>query len=80
MHAQNDPCHLDPVGECQFVICPGISPKSLAIFLTDTFNIRSNYTNAIVVFDGYAAVPSTTDMAHVKRCGATHTPAVLLTD
>ena len=88
-HAQNDPRHLEPVGECMFVIDGGallyhIDWQKSKIFgnLFERYvtHIRSNYGNAIIVFDGYADAPSTKDMAHVKRCGATHTPTVVLTD
>ena len=49
IHAQNDLRHLDPVGECLFVIDGGallyqIDWQKSKLFLTDTFNISVQTT------------------------------------
>ena len=54
--------NLDPVCECYNI---KLTDKKLFGDLFDEYvqHIHSNYTDAIIVFDGYAAVPSTKDMS-----------------
>ena len=53
----------------------------LAIYNLSVDYVKSNYKNAVVVFDGYEGGPSTKDTAHLRRTGGcTDTPVKFTKD